>query len=445
MSKPPPAEPVLVPAPAPGGAGVAWRQSLGAGLLLGLAIGCGWLAHSTPASFAQLLLAVGALLLAMFGIGLMLPVADGSSWRGRWERRVEFQFTAAGIVFFTGLIILALAAFRSGNNLIYLVVAALLSALLVSGLTSALNLSGMTLRFRLPDEIFAGQPTPVAFTLNNEKSFWPAYSLTVAAASRPLASADAAAAEMHSVYFAYLPRRGSVRVDSEIVFPVRGRYTSAAFRLSTRFPFGLVNKRRRFQAGNREPETLVFPQPLPADEVRAFTPLLGAYREQYERGAGQELYRLRPHQRGDSARSVHWKISARVGELRVREFSQEGAQRLRLRFDLAPSPPAAAEAVISLCAGIVLALSETDVWIEFLGLHPETGAGAETGGLWLPLAPAAQHRRRILEYLALVDPSRRGDLIPPADEIDDELHEVLIAHPPPAAVASAPALARARD
>lgn len=389
------------------GGGVAWRQSLGAGLLLGLALGCAWLAHWTPLFYTRILLVLMAALLTLLGVGLMLSLAENKRWASSWQRGLEARFAAAGLPFFSALLILGLAAITSGNNLLYLIVSGLLAALVVSGLAAALNLSGMVLRFRLPPEIFAGVPVPVEFTLTNAKSLWPAYSLTVSAASRqaPPAGAKAAAgieAEMRPVYFAYLRRRASVAASSQIQFPRRGRYTTASFLLTTRFPFGLLNQRRRFQASHEEPQMLVYPAPRLPPPLAWAAAMAGAQAQRVARGDGADLYRIREHRPGDGARQVHWKISARLGELRVREFSEENATRLRLRLALAPGLEAAeAEAAIARCAGWLLRLLEPgaagEIWLEFIGENAP--------GLLLPLAPARAQRNQILEYLALADPA----------------------------------------
>lgn len=418
------------PAPeAPDSERIAWRQSLGSGLLLGLALGCAWLAHWTPLLPARLAFIALALLLTALGLWLMFSVSQRRD-KMAWKQRFDIQF-AAGVPFFAALAVLALAAMATGNNLLYLIVSGLLAMLIVSGLASALNLSGMELRFRLPEDIHAGQPVPVGFTLTNAKSFWPAYSLSVAAASRPLATTPATAAlevAMPPVYFAYLPRRDSQQAGSMIQFPGRGRYTATSFMLATRFPFGLVRKWRRFQAAGREPELLVYPALLPPGEAALTQLRTGARLSQHRRGDGQDLYRIRPHQLGDSARQVHWKASARAGALRVREFSDESGSRLRLRLALAPElAPEQAEMAISQCAGWLLALlrrdldaeQEPDLWLEFVGENATFGQPRQ--GLWLPLAPAARHRRAILSYLAVVDPARLAPAMPPLDASLKEL------------------------
>ena len=427
-----------------------WKRSLGAGVLLGLALGCAWLAHWTPFTPARVALIILAVLLLVLGVGLLGAAAAAQGWRGRLRGWLEERFPGAGLPYFLALVLLALGAMATGNNLLYLIVSGLLAVLIVSGVTSALNLSGMVLRFRLPAEMFALQPVPVQLTLSNAKSFWPAYSLRVSATAQRRGSAPAAAVSMPPVYFPYLPRRGSVTASSQMRFPQRGRYASSAFSLTTRFPFGLVQKRRRFQSNEKEPEVLVYPAPA-AMPVKALASVRAGMRaHSHRRGEGREIYRIRPYQAGESARRMHWKATARAGELQVREFSREHTSHVRLRLALRPGLSAeAAESAISVCAGWLLRLlerpaeadAEAELWLEFVGEH---GTAGHTGGeaFWLPSAPAKRQRRAVLEYLAQVEPERRLPLSAGV-RLDADAVEVWISGPDekmPAAVEPLPAL-----
>lgn len=386
------------PAKGPAASPIAWRQSLGAGLLLGLALGCAWLIRWTPRLYPRLLLVGLATLLALLGLAALATLAEGRGWVAALHRRIGFQWAGAGLTFISAVVVLALAAIATGNNLLYLVVSGLLAALVVSGAVSALNLSGMELRFRLPEEMFAGEPVPVQFRLTNAKSFWPSYSLTVSAATR--AAADRGSeAEMRPVYFPYLARRASAAADSTIAFPRRGRYTEAGFVVATRFPFGLMQKRRRFQGANRAPDLLVFPAPLAGLQAQ-LQRRAGADAAGLQRGEGHELYRIRDHQSGDSAKQVHWKASARARQLQVREFREESMPLVRLRLSLPAAAPAeVVEAALSRCAGWIVEFSRPDLLLEFIG----DNRTPTTGGLYLPPRPGLLHRKSVLEYLACVD------------------------------------------
>ncbi len=430
---------------------VGWGRALLTAFLLLTAFAWAILAGMVPPGWARMALAGGSLILLLIASFVSIPPLLRSSLHRWFHRTIEFQFTAAGLPFLLGLLVLLLAAFSSGNNLIYMIAACLLAALLTSGFASALNLSGMALRFHFPARIFAGQETPVQLVLENEKTFLPAYSLTILASSerlgaaspppkrpkpkrrsaapasrpagrkRPRKTALSTAAgdgtpHMKPAYFPYIARRGRIQTTSTLRFPQRGCYSSASFALSTRFPFALIDKRRRFRPASHEEPILVYPAPAAAEAVQCHFPTLMAEYPRYQPGSGQELYRVRPHQQSDGVRRIHWKATARAGTLQSREFSHEASRRLRILFCLDDPELTApqAEQVISLCAGLVCALATTDAWIEFEGRN--SCAAPSASPRWQQFAssreafhtacaPAIEQVDGILEYLALVDPS----------------------------------------
>ena len=136
-------------------------------------------------------------------------------------------------------------------------------------------------------------------------------------------------------------------------------------------------------------EVLVYPSVAPTAELDATLPRLASEWESHRAGLGQDLYRIRPYQTGDSARVVHWKASAHTGELKVREFSGEEDRRVEIVFDGAIPPgqewPERFEKGVGLCAALA--------W----RLH---GLGAE-----LRFQPdQLENVYDILRYLALVEP-----------------------------------------
>src|SRR5262249_30290546 len=63
----------------------------------------------------------------------------------RLTRSFQYEFTKVGGAFLAFIIIIGVAALNTGNNLLFIIVSAMLAAILVSGLASALVLSGLEL------------------------------------------------------------------------------------------------------------------------------------------------------------------------------------------------------------------------------------------------------------------------------------------------------------
>src|SRR5262249_34363755 len=137
------------------------------------------------------------------------------------------------------------------------------------------------------------------------------------------------------VYFPYLPRQKSQKQSVPLLFPERGVYRQDAFRIVTRFPFGFLQKARRLDLPT---EALVYPAVAASSEFLEVLPGLQGGMESHVKGRGQAFSALRGYLPNDSARHVHWKASARFGELMVREFAREDDCRVLLVFD--PQSPA---------------------------------------------------------------------------------------------------------
>src|SRR5262245_32273062 len=146
------------------------RRSVAATLALGLALGCS-LASSVAAQEGNrgtaILLAALALLLA--GV-ISLTVVPRLALRVRrdWPG-FSFSVTREGWFCVVSLVVLAVAALNTGNNLIFVIFSAVLAALVVSELLSHLNLGRVRLQMRLPDVVNARQEFISVVSLVNQK------------------------------------------------------------------------------------------------------------------------------------------------------------------------------------------------------------------------------------------------------------------------------------
>lgn len=319
----------------------------------------------------------------------------------RWiGYKMEYRITRSGWIYILGTLLVALAALNTGNNLLFLILACLIALILMSGILSTVCLSGVELKLEMPEHIFAGQTERAEVELKNEKLTMPSFSLTVEAVTPK--KTDAAAAMLQSrVYFPYLPRQEALRQRVPVTFPHRGVYRQNTFRIVTRFPFGFLQKARRLEM---KKEILVYPSvETVADFQEIFAGVEGAL-ESMTKGRGQDLYALREYLPTDSARHVHWKASARLGSLMVREFTHEEDFRMLLVLDphLPPKvePPSSSalrnprfERAVTLCAGLAWHFHERGSQMQF-----------RSTGLETELAAAEKNIFPILRHLANVQP-----------------------------------------
>jgi uncharacterized protein (DUF58 family) len=331
----------------------------------------------------------------------------------RWiGYRMEYKIVREGWIYFAGIILVALAAINTGNNLLFLILASLLASILMSGILSSITIAGVEMRLTLPEHLFAGRSCRATLELRNEKITLPSFSLRVEGAKKK----DRPAAMLETpVYFPYLPRQDSVTQSVPLLFPRRGVYHQEAFRIVTRFPFGFLQKARRLDLAT---EAFVYPSVDATTEFLEVLPGIQGAMESLTKGRGQDLYALRDYLPTDSARHVHWKASARLGALMVREFAREDDCRVLLVFDphsraalpatsLADSD--AFERAVNLCAALAWSFHERNALLQFRSV------GAETA-----LAPASENIFTILRQLALVQPRVPDQQSPSLSELSSE-------------------------
>jgi uncharacterized protein (DUF58 family) len=343
--------------------------------------------------------AMGALVVAGWVAVTLVPVLARRTplrWIGY---RMEFRITREGWIYLAGIVLVALAAINTGNNLLFLILACLISSILMSGILSSITLAGVEARLDLPEHIFAGQPVRGAVELKNEKHTLPSFSLRVEGVKKKDHTGDAILAT--PVYFPYVPRRESVKLSVPMRFARRGLYQQEALKIVTRFPFGFLQKARRLDLKS---EALAYPSVEATPEFLDVLPGIQGAIESLAKGRGQDLYALRGYLPTDSARHVHWKASARLGSLMVREFAREDDCQVLLVFD--PYSPAAVpgattadkqrfELGVALCAAIAWSFHERGALLQY-----------RSAGIEVPLAPATRNIFAVLRHLAMVQPHR---------------------------------------
>ncbi len=374
--------------------------------------------------WGTVILASAALLLSTF-VGLTtVPYLARRVVATRLREAMDYDVTRAGLIYILISVVIGIAAINTGNNLLYVIVAALLSAILVSGVASAQVLRSLSLDVHLPEHVFAGRPMLARLLLHNTSSWLSSFSVRVVPAKRKskdkthwrweaytftwprnrapqdqwLRLPDRRLRRVHeeeekpilqdSVYFPFLAPGQELRSDLEITFPERGRYSEKNFGVATRFPFAFLMKTRRI---NLAREIIVYPAVETTDQFLEMLPMVTGEFETFVRGRGNDLYLIREYMPDDSARHVDWKATARTGALKVREFSREDERKLRIVFDN-PAPgvlkSAAYERAVRMAASLAWHFHHEDVEVSFVapGLEPTEDVFA------------------FLRYLALVQP-----------------------------------------
>jgi uncharacterized protein (DUF58 family) len=238
----------------------------------------------------------------------------GRRWpwhRFRVPRRLKF--TREG-KFFVGITLgVGFAAINTGNNLLYLLLGMLLALIIVSGLMSELSLRDLTVVRRLPLRAQVGRPHLVEIEVFNHKNRVPSYAIEVEdlRAGQP--------ADKRCFFLKISPKSAQVAAYRRTPAK-RGRDRHVGFRIATRFPFGLFEKSREVPA---EGELIIYPavDPLQLPALSAGRHIGGE--ASFGRGHGDDYLGLKLLRDGEDPRDVHWRKSAAVGQLVMRERARE--------------------------------------------------------------------------------------------------------------------------
>ena len=265
-----------------------------------------------------------------------------------WRRHLRTTREGKGFLFVT--VGVGIAAFNTGNNLLFLILGFMLSLIVLSGVMSETAIRGLRVVRRLPLRAFADKMCLVELVLQNDKTRSPSYSLEIEDLAEDAPTERRCyflkvgpGAEQAAAYRRMLARRGPLRF--------------VGFRIATRYPFGIFEKWRVI---SNPSELLVYPALLGEQEMRREFQMHGLDMPTQRVGVGTEIAGLRAYETGDDARSIHWRRTAALGRLVVTERQSDASTQLTVLIDNAVVLPNEAsrerfEHMISRAATLVVA------------------------------------------------------------------------------------------
>lgn len=331
--------------------------------------------------------------------------------RAALRRRIRYGVTRGGLLFALAVALVGAAAAISANNLLFLILAAMLATLLISGFISRLCLAGLELDLLLPEHISARRETPGKLYVRNLKHWIASFSIHIMGYSDDAVKhapgwtrrSPVGAILSSSVYFPVIPGGAVLEENVEVRFARRGAYRSNSFALTTRFPFGFLEKSTLVTLSR---EVVVYPSLEPQPRFEELLAGIGGEIESHFQGLGKDFYRIRPYEAFESARHLDWKASAHVGDLQVREYAREQERTVEIFLDR--DVPAGLEEwferAVECCAFLVWRLTQQGAGVRFRSQQ------------YAVRLPEQADVYTILKYLALVYPQQERQLESPADE-----------------------------
>jgi uncharacterized protein (DUF58 family) len=305
------------------------------------------------------------------------------------------RFTPEGKKFILISIAIGFAAVNTGNNLLYLVLAMLLSLIIASGFLSEWGVKGLEIKRTFPSYIFALTPCSILLKVTNKKRYLPSFSLELEE------RVDGENKGGLVYLFRVAPQEAQTHVYC-LSFPRRGLHQLHEPHLLTRFPFGLFIKGALFKESR---EVLVYPPLLPWEELlpEHVHGDEGSW-SRPRRGRGEDIFAVREYLPGDTWRDIHWRSTAKCSQPMVKEYERPAMKKVYIVLDTAvpqqatPADLDLFEHCVSKAASLAYHLLNKRDFLVGLSLGTEV----------IPPQRGDSHLHRILRSLALVEP-RQGE------------------------------------
>jgi uncharacterized protein (DUF58 family) len=304
------------------------------------------------------------------------------------RRRRGRRITLEGSIFIILTFLIGLAAYNTGTNPLYLILAMMLSFLIVSGILSSMSLRKVEAERIVPHHITAKEDFIVHLNVRNGKRFFPSYSLR-------LVDSLKTGEPIGACFVLKLPKNARLQCSYACQFPRRGIYTFYRLSVATQFPFGFFERSITMISPR---DVIVYPEIVDIGRFVQESQIdFGEY-DGIKKGLGTSLYGLREYVSGDSARFIHWKVSAKSDKLMVREFEKEEKKKVCIFLNNVSASFGDAvtaenfEKAIILAASVAKLLLEGDYQVQLV-----TASGK------VPYDTGVTHLYRILRALAVLE------------------------------------------
>ncbi|MBI4526276.1 MAG: DUF58 domain-containing protein [Deltaproteobacteria bacterium] len=300
----------------------------------------------------------------------------------QFHPRRRLHFTPEGWFFSALALSMGLIAVNTGHNLFYLIFALLLSVVIVSGIFSERVLRSIDVRRHMPSDVTAGVPFAVVVELRNLHPRRISYSLTVSDTADFIAPRKLG-------YLPSLQPGESKRFHYLALAEKRGCHRYDAVHVATRFPFGLFEKVR---LAPLQESFVAYPRVLDLAKLKELASGNERIRNR-KRRSGEEILALRSAQPDDDHRLIHWRTSARLGQLMLKEFFESKDYPRPVFFDNRGVEGDQFEHAVEAAASLLRLLIRQGIAITFATWDEEFHAMS-----------TATEMRPALQHLALIRP-----------------------------------------
>jgi len=386
-------------------------------LVLGELFAPRWIAQFTIPG--RVLYRAGIVLLGL--VGLVQFAAARSPMRGTIATpgfgRNRMVVPVEGLVYLTIMFALFTGAMLTRSNMLLLVFALMAGPFVINGWLTFGMLQAARVDRRSPRRVMSAELFSMEVELSNSRRLFSIWIMsvrdTITHRGEELTG---------TVLFARVAPRTSQIGHYQLRLRRRGRYQLGPVLIFSRFPLGLVERSRLFRVPG---EILVYPRIGrlgPHWRRRWLGGVELVARPQSSAGIfHDEFHRLREFRTGDNPRDIHWRTSARRGELILREYHQNRDFHLAVVLDLwqsmDPNEEELIEKSLSFLATLIVEYGRScreailtvaaagDTTFHWQGQGTAASLESLLDGLAVLEAGAATESRRSVEQLLLQSPA----------------------------------------
>lgn len=243
----------------------------------------------------------------------------------------------------------------------------------VSGIFGWLNIRGLSASIEIPEEIYDTTETLVSLRLKNRRTF-PACFLTKV---KVLGT---------EVCFTMVKRGEEEDGGALVTVKARGPVPLGEVRLESGFPINFFVRSKKYRIGE---SFTVFPRPIPCpDAVVGEGDRSTDETAPFQKSFQGEVSRIRDYTGAEPLKLVHWRISARDGNLKVKDLAGGGLQPVIIEVERLPGSNL--ESALSCGAYLVNSLIR--------GNRP---VGLKVGSRLINPETSRAHRLKLLRELAV--------------------------------------------
>lgn len=322
-------------------------------------------------------------------------------------------FTREGWHMLFILVFVLIGAVIRNVNLLVLLASLIAGMFIIQWRICRRSLLYLTITRKLPRTLHAGQTFEVQLHVESCNRLLPTWLICMEEKLERIEPIPDQAAVGTTVVVPWVPANAVTSSGYQCKLLHRGRYRLGPLRISTAFPFGLM---RGWFTQTYTDEILV--RPKKGQLLGRWQNLIQLERQGLAKTASRagvnegEFYGLRAWQHGDSQRWIHWRTTARLNELAVRQFEQQQKMTLAIVIDLWENPNTAPALVPD--PHIEKMISFVATFLETMCRQGNHQISVALAGKQLRVSTRIQNRSVLesaLDDLAIAAPASKPDLL----------------------------------